>query len=213
MKILIADNHPLILAGLRVTLEQVDEFEVVAEASSGPEVLPLVGRTSPDLVLLNMRMPGIDGIGCLDRIRIRYPGIKVVFLSACLDPARIQAAFEHGACGYISKSIALGDLASAIRQAVNGMAYHAQGLPAMSEDSAAVSAGLTPKELTIIRGVARGLSNVAIGRELWVTEQTVKFHLTNIYRKLAVTNRTAAARWAFAHGLVNELDAAEQVAV
>ena len=213
MKILIADNHPLMLTGLRVTLGQVEGFEIVGEARSGPEVLPLIGRTSPDLVLLNMRMPGLDGLGCLDRIRIRYPEIKVVFLSACLDPARIQAAVEHGACGYIVKSIDVVDLASAIRQAVDGTAYHAQGLPAIDEDSAAVSAGLTPKELTIIRGVARGLSNTAIGKELWVTEQTVKFHLTNIYRKLRVTNRTAAARWAFAHGLVHEFDPADRVAV
>jgi DNA-binding NarL/FixJ family response regulator len=77
-------------------------------------------------------------------------------------------------------------------------------LPALNEESAANAAGLTDRELTIIKAVARGLSNQAIGRELWVTEQTVKFHLTNVYRKLAVANRTEAARWAFAHGLVNQ---------
>jgi DNA-binding NarL/FixJ family response regulator len=204
MKILIADDHPLMLAGVRHSLEADEGFEVVAEARSGTEVLPLIGRTSPDAVLLDLRMPGIDGLGCLDRIVARHPRAKVVVLSADSDPERIQAAFKHGACGYVVKGIDVIDLPSAIRQAVDGTAYHALGLPALNEESAAKAAGLTERELTIIKAVARGLSNQAIGRELWVTEQTVKFHLTNIYRKLRVANRTEAARWAFAHGLLSE---------
>ena len=204
MKILIADDHPLMLAGVRHSLEADEGFEVVAEARSGTEVLPLIGRTSPDAVLLDLRMPGIDGLGCLDRIVARHPNTKVIVLSVTSDPERIQAAFRHGACGYIVKGIDVIDLPSAIRQAVDGTAYHALGLPALNEESAVKAAGLTERELTIIKAVARGLSNQAIGRELWVTEQTVKFHLTNIYRKLRVANRTEAARWAFAHGLLSE---------
>jgi DNA-binding NarL/FixJ family response regulator len=201
MKILIADDHPLILAGVRQVLEAAGGFEVVAEARSGSEVLPLIGRTSPDVVLMDMRMPGVDGLGCLDRIRARYPRAKVVVLSVSTDPQQIEAAFKHGACGYVIKSIDSTDLASAIRQAVDGTAYHALGLPALNEESVGRAAGLTEREVTIMKAVARGLSNQAIGRELWVTEQTVKFHLTNIYRKLGVANRTEAARWAFAQGL------------
>jgi DNA-binding NarL/FixJ family response regulator len=122
----------------------------------------------------------------------------------CTEPEQIQAAFKRGACGYVLKSIDANDLTSAIRQAVDGTAYHAFGLPALDEDTSARLAGLTEREIEIVKAVARGLSSQAIGKELWVTEQTVKFHLTNIYRKLNVSNRTEAARWAFSQGFVAE---------
>jgi DNA-binding NarL/FixJ family response regulator len=166
--------------------------------------MPLIGRLNPDVVLLDLRMPGVDGLGCLERIHDRYPKIKVVVLSMTTDPEQIQAAFKRGACGFVIKNIDPADLASAIRQAVNGTAFHALGLPALNENAVARAAGLTDRELMIMKAVSRGLSNQAIGKELWVTEQTVKFHLTNVYRKLGVTNRTEAARWAFAKGLVDE---------
>jgi DNA-binding NarL/FixJ family response regulator len=166
-------------------------------------VLPLVGRSEPDVVLLDLRMPGIDGIGCLDRICRQYPKVNVIIISATADPDQIQSAFKHRACGFIVKGIDVKDLPSAIRQAVAGTAYHALGLPALNGESCTHDAGLTDREATILRAVARGQSNQAIGKELWVTEQTVKFHLTNVYRKLHVANRTEAARWAFAHGLTD----------
>jgi DNA-binding NarL/FixJ family response regulator len=212
MRVLIADDHPLMLVGLRCALEEAEGFEVVAEARSGMEVLPSIGRTSPEVVLLDMRMPGLDGLTCLDRIVARYPETKVVVVSGDSDPELIQAAFKHGACGYVVKGIATHDLPSAIRQAVQGTAYHALGLPALNEDSVAKAAGLTERELTILSSAARGLSNREIGKDLWVTEQTVKFHLTNIYRKLRVANRTEAARWAFGHGLVAEAETRRETA-
>ena len=211
LRVLIADDHPLMLGAVRCALEAA-EFEVVAEARSGMEVLPLIGRTSPEVVVLDLRMPGLDGLACLDRIVARHPETKVVMLSGDSDPHLIQAAFKRGACGYVVKGIDTVDLPSAIRQAVAGTAYHALGLPALNEDSAAKAAGLTERELTILSGAARGLSNREIGKELWVTEQTVKFHLTNIYRKLEVANRTEAARWAFTHGLVTQDVSARQLA-
>lgn len=204
MKLLIADDHPLVVAGIREVLAKEPSFDIVGSASSGSEVMPLIGRLNPDVVLLDLRMPGVDGLGCLERINDRYPKIKVVVLSMTTDPEQIQAAFKRGACGFVIKSIDPADLASAIRQAVNGTAFHALGLPALNENAVARSAGLTDRELMIMKAVSRGLSNQAIGKELWVTEQTVKFHLTNLYRKLGVTNRTEAARWAFAKGLVDE---------
>jgi DNA-binding NarL/FixJ family response regulator len=204
MKLLIADDHPLVVAGIREVLAKEPLFDIVGSASSGSEVMPLIGRLNPDVVLLDLRMPGVDGLGCLERIHERYPKIKVVVLSMTTDPEQIQAAFKRGACGFVIKSIDPADLASAIRQAVNGTAFHALGLPALNENAVARSAGLTDRELMIMKAVSRGLSNQAIGKELWVTEQTVKFHLTNLYRKLGVTNRTEAARWAFAKGLVDE---------
>jgi DNA-binding NarL/FixJ family response regulator len=204
MKLLIADDHPLVVAGIREVLAREPLLEIVGSASSGSEVMPLIGRLNPDVVLLDLRMPGVDGLGCLERIHDRYPKIKVVVLSMTTDPEQIQAAFKRGACGFVIKSIDPADLASAIRQAVNGTAFHALGLPALNENAVARAAGLTDRELMIMKAVSRGLSNQAIGKELWVTEQTVKFHLTNVYRKLGVTNRTEAARWAFAKGLVDE---------
>ena len=202
MKVLIADDHRLMLAGIRRALEQAEDIEVVGEAHSGSQVLPLVSRTNPDLVLLDIRMPGLDGLACLDQIRRRYPQVKVVVLSVFSDSEHIEAALKRGACGYIVKSVNPLDLPSAIRQAVEGTVYHALGLPELDEEAQAKQAGLTEREICILKAVARGLSNQAIGKELWVTEQTVKFHLTNIYRKLGVGNRTEAARYAYQHGLV-----------
>ena len=199
LRIVIADDHPLILTGVRRTLELDGGFEVVAETQHGTEVLPLVGRTSPEVVLLDHRMPGIDGFTCLDRIRGRYPDVKVVICSMNADPEQVQEAFRRGASGYIVKNVGPKDFASAIRQAVEGTAYHALGLPAINEDNIARAAGLTARELQIMKAVARGLSNKAIAKELWITEQTVKFHLGNVYRKLGISNRTEAARWTLAN--------------
>jgi DNA-binding NarL/FixJ family response regulator len=204
MNVLIADDHPLFLAGVRALLGREEGFTVIGEARYGPEVLPLVSRLHPDLLLLDLRMPGLDGLACLERVRARHPKLKIVVLSMCTEPEQIQAAFKRGACGYVLKSIDANDLTSAIRQAVDGTAYHAFGLPALDEDTSARLAGLTEREIEIVKAVARGLSSQAIGKELWVTEQTVKFHLTNIYRKLNVSNRTEAARWAFSQGFVAE---------
>ena len=203
MRVLIADDHPLILAGVKHALEEADGFEVVAEANTGAQVLPLVSQTQPDLCLLDMRMPEMDGLTCLDRIRKRHPDVKVVILSVSTDPDIIQDVLNRGASAYIVKSVNPIDIPSALRQALDGSVFNAIGLPEtrVAED-AAKAAGLTERETSILKALARGLSNDAIGKELWVAEQTVKFHLTNIYRKLNVANRTEAARYAYQQGLV-----------
>jgi DNA-binding NarL/FixJ family response regulator len=207
MRIVLADDHGLMLAGARFTLE-ADGFDVVGEAHSGPQVLPLVARTNPEVVLLDLRMPGIDGLECLSRIRDRHPDVKVVMCSMSNDADQIQGAFRRGACGYILKTIDPIDLGSAIRQAVYGTAFHALGLPAMNEESAANAAGLTDREVEILKAISSGRSNKAVAAELWVTVQTVKFHLTSIFRKLGVSNRTEAADWAHEKGLNYEREAA-----
>ena len=201
MRVLIADDHKLILDGIKRALADSPEFEVVGEASSGSQVVPMVGRTNPDLVLLDLRMPGADGLTCLTQIRKRFPSVKVVVLSVSTDENVIQTVLKRGASAYIVKSINPNDLPSALRQAVEGTVYSAIGLPEAG-DNAARAAGLTERETAILAALARGLSNEAIGKELWIAEQTVKFHLTNIYRKLGVANRTEAARLAYQHGLV-----------
>jgi len=203
VRVLIADDHPLLRVGLRRALE-ADGFEVVGEASSGDELLSLVRRRQPEVVLLDLAMPGVPGLSCIDQIVAAQPAVHVVALAESADPVQIEAVFKHGARGYVVKTIENRDLSSAIRQAVDGTAYHAYGLPALRQDSAARGAGLTEQELTVVKGVARGLSNRAIARELYVTEQTVKFHLTNVYRKLGLANRTEAARWVFHRGLITD---------
>ena len=202
MRVLIADDHRLMLEGIRAALSGADDIEVVGEAQEGSQVLPLVGQLKPDVVLLDIRMPRLDGLACLELMRKRHPQVKVVVLSVFSDPDHIEAALKRGANGYIVKSINPLDLASALRQAVEETVYHVLGIPVNDQQRDAREAGLTEREITILAGVARGLSNRALGKELWVTEQTVKFHLTNIYRKLDVANRTEAARAAYRLGIV-----------
>jgi len=204
MRVLIADDHPLILAGIKRALEEDNHFEVVAEARVGSQVLPLVSQTNPDLALLDLRMPEMDGLTCLDRIRAQHPKVKVVILSVSTDPEVVQTVLNHGAAAYIVKSVNPIDLASALRQALDGTVFSAIGLPEKrAQDDAVKAAGLTERETAILKALASGLSNKAIAKELWVAEQTVKFHLTNIYRKLEVANRTEAARYAYEHGLID----------
>ena len=201
-KVLIADDHPLVRSGVRRALEEEHDIEVVGEATNGAKVLPLIGQTGPDLVVLDISMPQLDGLACLDQIRKRYPDVKVVILSASGDPDRVQAALARGATAYVLKSVDVRDLASALRQAIEGTVFQALGVQQDSDGQLAGSAGLTKRETAILKAVARGLTNQAIGREFWVSEQTVKFHLRNIFRKLEVGSRTEAARYAFEHGLV-----------
>jgi DNA-binding NarL/FixJ family response regulator len=199
---LIADDHRLMVEGTKQALERAGGFDVVGEAVNGGQVLPLVRRLKPDLVLLDLRMPQMDGLTCLTKIRKEFPDMKVAMLSVSQDPELIQTALKRGANAYIVKSIDPDDLAGALRQALEGNVFTTAGITEDPGERAAKDAGLTDRELGIIRAVARGLSNEAISKELWVAEQTVKFHLTNIYRKLGVTNRTEAARYAFEQGLV-----------
>jgi DNA-binding NarL/FixJ family response regulator len=203
MRVLIADDHRLMVEGTKQALERAGGFEVVGEATNGSQVLPLVRRLKPDLVLLDLRMPKMDGLTCLTKIRKEFPDVKVAMLSVTQDPELIQTALRRGANAYIVKSVDPADLASALRQALNGNVFTTAGVTEDPGERAARDAGLTDRELAIVRAVARGLSNEAIAKELWVAEQTVKFHLTNIYRKLGVANRTEAARYAFEQGLVD----------
>jgi DNA-binding NarL/FixJ family response regulator len=190
------------LDALRVALAELDDFEIVGEASSGAEVLPLVARTSPELVVLDFRMPGMDGLTCLDRLRKRHPNVRVAMLSADDDAAVIGAALERGANAYILKSIDPGDLPAALRQAVRQTVFHAAPRTEELDAGAESEAGLSPSELKVLKAMMLGRSNKEIARELWLSDQTVKFHLRNIYRKLGVANRTEAARHAYQHGIV-----------
>ncbi len=201
MRVVIADDHRLMLDGIRKALEEDEGFEIVGETLDGAQVLPIVSRTKPDLVLLDVRMPRMDGLQCLDEIVKRFPEIKVVMLSASTSPELIAAALRRGASAYLAKSVDPSDLPSTLRQVLDGNVW---SMTATEEDNASAKAlGLTERESAILQALARGLSNEEIAKELWVTQQTVKFHLTNIYRKLGAKNRTQATRIAQQYGLVD----------
>ena len=202
MKVLVADDHRLMIEGVRAALADAEDIEVVGEAINGAQVLPLTHRLRPDLVLLDLSMPLMDGLTCLAQLRQRFPEIKVVILSAYSDPERIQAALRAGASGYIVKGVDSRDLAATLRQMLEENVYMTIGLPEPGKTAGADAAGLTEREVEILALVAQGHSNGHVAQELFVTEQTVKFHLTNIYRKLKVSNRTEAARAAHRLGLV-----------
>ena len=203
IRVLVADDHRLILDAVRRSLSATGDIEIVAEADSGSQVMPLVHQTSPDVVLLDLRMPELDGLACLDALRKRFPAVKVVILSAFDDQEHVRTAFARGAAAYIVKSVNPLDLPSALRQVMEATVYQAPSLVEGASAPQAAVGGLTERELEMLKAVAKGLSNQAIGKEFWVTEQTVKFHLTNIYRKLGVSNRTEATRFAYSHGLAS----------
>jgi DNA-binding NarL/FixJ family response regulator len=159
LKVVIADDHRLILDGIRRALEEDGGYEIVGEASTGERVLPVVAQTDPDLVVLDLRMPGMDGLICLDQIRKRHPTIKVVVLSVSTDEKLIENVLKRGASAYIVKSVNPVDLPGALRQAVEGTVFNAIGLPDASAANAAKAAGLTDRETVILGALARGLSN------------------------------------------------------
>jgi len=203
LKVLIADDHPLLLQAIRRTLEASEGIEVVGEARSGEEVLALIGRRKPQLVLLDLRMPGINGLECIAEIKRSWPEIKTVAISACEDRASIDAALLAGASAYMVKTVAPMDIATVLRQASTGAVYHTpSAAPArVAEEPASSGPSLTPRETAILQAIAGGLTTKAISQDLWLSEHTVKFHLTNIYRKLGVSNRSAAVRYAFENDL------------
>ena len=202
LRVLVADDHRLMLAAVRRALGEADGFEIVGEVSVGSHVVPAVRETQPDVVLLDLRMPELDGLACLERLRKHDPSIAVVILSSYSDEAQIEAARQAGARGYVVKTVEPVDLAAVLRSALSGRSFAVWG--AEEPPAAAPAAGtatLSERETVVLEAVARGLSNREIGRQLWISEQTVKFHLRNVYRKLGISSRTEAARYAYRTGL------------
>jgi DNA-binding NarL/FixJ family response regulator len=205
IRVLIADDHPLIIAGIRRTIESLDDIEVVGEAHSGPELMLLAERRRPSAVLMDLRMPGVLGVECVEALCQTYPGLKVVVLSANEDRPTIDAALHAGASAYVLKSAHTIDIASVLRQASSGAVFHAPLVPASVTESRSgpTLPALTDREREILSAAAGGLTTAEISRHLWVSEHTVKFHLTNIYRKLGVANRASAVRYALENGVVS----------
>jgi DNA-binding NarL/FixJ family response regulator len=202
LKVLAVDDHRLMLDAIRTVLAREEDITVVAEADAGDKVVPLVGQTGPDVVLLDVRMPGMDGLAVLEQLRERYPSVAVVMLSGIDDPTLVRAALERGAAAFVLKHVDPRDLAAAVRQVVGGAIFRPLDLLPQGARRTTDEAGLSKRELSILEALQSGSSNAAIAQELFLAEQTVKFHLTNIYRKLGVSSRTEAVRHAYERGIL-----------
>jgi NarL family two-component system response regulator LiaR len=204
--VVLADDHPLFLQGLEAALER-EGLEIVGLATSGRQVIDVTRDVAPDVVLLDVAMPGMGGVECLGELRERFPSVKVVMLSGSADDDVVDQCLDAGALCFVGKSVKPEDIAHALRAVCGDLEirYRQVGasLPHRVERSFSAEAGLlTRREREILGMVAKGGSNGDLARALWVTEQTVKFHLSNIYRKLEVTNRTQAAHRGWELGLI-----------
>jgi DNA-binding NarL/FixJ family response regulator len=200
------DRHPLWLEALARLLETVG-VEVIGTTTSPGHALDLIEQERPSLFIaeyeLIARSP--EGLASLRQATLANPGVHLLVLSTENAPAQIEAAFNAGATMYCVKTAEPEDLASAIRQAFESSIHYAGSREWQREAAPAEPvdlSGLTKREVEILQLVAEGHSNSQLAKMLWVTEQTVKFHLSNIYRKLDVSNRTEASRWAQLHGLL-----------
>jgi two-component system, NarL family, response regulator LiaR len=201
LRLLLADDHALLFEAIALALENEDDLEIVGCAETGSQVLPLVQQTQPDLVVLDLRMPGMDGLTCIKLLRERFPQVGTAVLSGMDSDDTIEAVLRAGANAFISKSVDPAELAEALRRAAREPVQQAIGRAESRLDSVIEETGLTERELAVLQALAQGQSNKEIARSLWLAEQTVKFHLTNIYRKLDVRGRTEAVHWAYHHGV------------
>jgi DNA-binding NarL/FixJ family response regulator len=204
IKVVLVDDHPVVRVGLRGMLEAADDLRVVGEAGSGDEALTLVAAVAPDVVLMDLRMPGTDGVAATALIAERFPAVRVLVLTTYDTDTDILRAIEAGATGYLLKDTPIGTLVDAIRAASRGETVLAPPVAArlVTQMRRPSFEQLTPREVEVLRLVARGLSNVDIGRELFIGEATVKTHLLRAFAKLGVNDRTAAVTAAISRGII-----------
>jgi len=208
VKVLVADDHEVVRRGLASLLTGSD-IKIVAEAKSGDEAVKLTKKHKPDVVLLDIRMPDSDGLDALERIRKDRPDQRVVMLSTYDNPTYVARSVALGASDYVLKGSSRSELVAAINAAASGQPptksgelRRVQGTMATRQPSDDEEVPLTQRELQVLRHIALGLSNKEIGRSLGISVETVKEHVQNILRKIAVTDRTQAAVWALRKGLV-----------
>jgi DNA-binding NarL/FixJ family response regulator len=199
-RILLADDHPMMLAGLRSLLEP--ELEVAGTATDGQALLAAAERLRPDLVIADIRMPGLDGIEATRRLRARLPRVKVLILSIHAEPSWVRAAFDAGACGYLTKTSAPEEIERAVGEVLADRFYVSPAVTRAAITAAArptappLPAGdeaLTRRELDIVRLVGKGLGNKEIAGSLGISVATVRSHLNNIYEKLGPASRVELA--------------------
>jgi NarL family two-component system response regulator LiaR len=208
VRVLIADDHPIVRRGLRAFLELQDSVEVVGEAADGEEAVRQVEALLPDVVLMDLVMPRLDGIEAIRRIREVSPSTRAIVLTSYADDARIFPAVQAGAAGYLLKDVEPSQLLEAIRAVGRGEALLHPAVAARLMQEFAANRGqpgagaLTEREMDVLRLIARGCSNKEIAVELVLSEKTVKTHVSNILAKLHLADRTQAALYAVRQRLV-----------
>jgi NarL family two-component system response regulator LiaR len=213
IRVLIADDHAVVRRGLRTYLELQDDVEVVAEAGDGEAAVREAARHEPDVVLLDLAMPQLDGVGALRRLRERVPEARVVVLTSFGEDDRLFAALRAGAAGFLLKDTEPPDIVRAIRSAHAGHsplspATAARVVEELTRGGRPRAADLlTPRELDVLRLIARGQSNKRIALELGVAEKTVKTHVGHVLSKLGLSDRTQAALYAVREGLDSRSEA------
>jgi DNA-binding NarL/FixJ family response regulator len=196
--VLLVDDHPLVRAGLTSLISTTDDLEIVGDAESGEQAVSMTGDLQPDVVLMDLSMPGIGGVEATRQILARHPQVHVVVLTSFADQERVADALAAGAVGYLLKDCDAREVLAAIRSAALG---HAPLDPRVARAllpsaSPSLRESLSARELQVLRLVAQGMANKQIGRALGITERTVKVHVGHVFRRLGVTDRTSAAMWA-----------------
>ena len=208
VRVLLADDHLVVRAGLRAMLDPVPDLEVVGEAGDGAEALSLAGSLRPDVVLMDLRMPGTDGVTATARLRELHPRVSVLVLTTYDTDADILRAIEAGATGYLLKDATRDELLGAIRSAAAGRSILASGVASrlLGRMRGPAPATLSAREIEVLELVARGRTNKEIARRLHLSEATVKTHLLHVFSKLQVEDRTQAVTTALEAGVIR-LDA------
>jgi two-component system, NarL family, response regulator LiaR len=210
MSILIVDDHEVVRKGIRAYLETLPDFEVVGEAVSGEEAVTLVGDLIPDIVLLDLIMPGMDGVEATRRIKQISPRTQVVVLTSYHEDIHIFPALKAGAIAYILKDMKMEKLVDVLHRAMQGeVTLHPrvakrvlQNIRGESDDEQPLFAELTSRETDVLKLIANGLANSQIAEKLFISENTVKGHVSNILSKLHLADRTQVAVYAWQRGLV-----------
>lgn len=205
IRVFIVDDHPMLRKGLAAMIDAEPDLEHVGEAGDGNEALRLAPATRPDVVLMDLVMPQMDGIAATEQLRSRLPTVQIVILTNLLNPAEVQRAVQAGASGYLLKSAGARELAATIRSVHCGqkvLAPAAADVLATAARQQPPGADLTAREREILALMTRGMNNQQIAAELSIAVPTVKFHVTNVLSKLQVENRTEAVLAALKNKLV-----------
>jgi DNA-binding NarL/FixJ family response regulator len=208
IRIAIADDHPVVREGLAAMLETEPGFEVVGAAATGAEAVALVARADPDVMLLDLELPELDGVGVLRRLTVERARARVIVFTVFDTDERIIAAVEAGAAGYLLKGAPRGELFAAVRTVAAGGSLlapvaSAAVLRRVRGETPAGGPSLTPREREVLEALALGLGNKQIAARLGVSERTVKFHVSSLFAKLGAGNRTEAVTIAARAGLVS----------
>ena len=204
IRVVLVDDHRMVREGLSQLLGAADDIEVVATAGDGEEAVAAVAEQSPDVVLMDLSMPGVDGMEATRRITAADPDARVVALTSFSDAPQVLGALDAGAVGYLLKDAAPDELRNGVRAAARGespLSPKAAGALVASRAEGQGPVQLSPRERDVLGCVAQGLPNKLIARRLEISEKTVKAHLTSIYQQIGVTDRTQAALWAQRNGV------------